>query len=439
MGICLIVALYISTAEGYNKSMLNKVHVLSKNKFVQGGIIVTITSFLANILNYFFQSLLGHTLGSAGFGEIATLFSYVALISVPLSVITTIIIQKVSSSKNRVDYAHELESYFIHKLQKWWFLLLLPLLLTPFVPRLTNLSPLTAYFLIPFILISIISIFHTSALQGLALFLEFSVIGLIAAVIKLLGPFLVSLHIDGLLTVLICVLLSLLFSLIANLYIFREFVTKHGSSLAVKRIEKKLFVFFSSKQFIITLLSLLAIVALNNIDIILVKKLFTSSNTGLYASWSLFGKIIFYIVSPLASVTFVFFSGNNHKQNKKAMIVFFMGMVCITVGSFVGYQYTGSMFVPLFFGSQFSPVIPYLGLASLFGSLYTVIFFINNYFLAKVSKLALILPVSIPFYIIAIYFSRQSIQAIFYTDVWFVVGLSILYIGAYAVSVKREV
>ena len=419
--------------------MLNYALSLSKNKFVRGGIIVTTASFLANVLNYFFQSLLGHTLGSSGFGEIAALFSYIALISVPLSVITTIIIQKVSSSKDSIVYAHELESFFIDKLRKWWFLLVIPFLAIPFIPRLTNLSVVTSYMLVPFLIISLVSIFHTSALQGLALFFEFSIINLLATVFKLMGPLLVLFHVGGLPTVLLCILLSALFSLITHVRIFRKYVAKHAVESKNMHIEKRLISFLSNKQFAITLFSLLSIVALNNIDIILVKKFFSSTDAGLYAAWSLFGKIIFYLFSPVASVTFVFFAKNHGKRAQNAMLFFFLGMFLITICAYIGYYYLGALFIPLFFGNQFIAVIPHLGLASLFGSLYTVIFFINNYFLAKVSKFALILPISIPLYIVAIYYSSSTIESIFLIDVYFVAVLTVLYSGAYILRIKREV
>ncbi len=418
--------------------MLKHAHSLSKNKFVRGGIIVTTTSFLANVLNYFFQSLLGHTLGSSGFGEIAALFSYIALISVPLSVITTIIIQKVSSSKDSIAYAHELESFFVDKLRKWWFLLVIPFLAIPFIPRLTNLSVVTSYMLVPFLIISLVSIFHTSALQGLALFFEFSIVNLLATVFKLMGPLLVLFHVGGLPTVLLFILLSALFSLIAQVSIFRKYVAKHALESKNMHIEKRLISFLSNKQFAITLFSLLSIVALNNIDIILVKKFFSSTDAGLYAAWSLFGKIIFYLFSPVASVSFVFFAKNHGKRAQNAMLLFFMCMLVITISAYLGYHYLGRIFIPLFFGNQFIAVIPHLGLASLFGSLYTVIFFINNYFLAKVSKFALILPLSIPLYVAAIYFSQHTIESIFLIDVYFVTGLTVLYSGAYALKIRRE-
>ncbi len=419
--------------------MRQKIVRLWGNKFIKGGIIITIASFLTNILNYFFQSLLAHSLGRSNFGDIATLFSYTTISSVPLSVVSTIIIQRISASKNRYEYARHLEEYFFRLLQKWWIVILVaPLLLIPFIPRITNLSPISAYALVPLILINAVTMYHVSALQGFALFFEFSIIGLLAAFIKLGGPILVFLKIDGLTTIIFFIFLSIFFTLFANFVLFRKTVSKYRDTKNIKRIDTKISRFLVSRQFVITLLSLFAIVALNNIDIIFVRKLFNAADTGLYASWSLFAKIIFYVISPLATVSFVFFSGNEHSQNKKAMSFFFMGMACITTIGFLVYQYGGYIFIPTFFGKQFSPVIPYLGLASLFGSFCTIIFFVNNFFLARVSRFALLLPLSIPIYVLAIYNSHRTIQAVFMTDAYFAGGLTVLYVLGYFAYSRRE-
>ena len=63
------------------------------NEFYQGGIIFTLASFVTSFMNYLFNVFAARGLGPSGYGEITTMFSYIAISSTPLAVLTTTIIQ----------------------------------------------------------------------------------------------------------------------------------------------------------------------------------------------------------------------------------------------------------------------------------------------------------------------------------------------------------
>ncbi len=418
--------------------MRKKISKLLGNEFIQGGIVVTGASMVVNVINYLFQSAVAHSLGPSGLGEIAALFSYTSIASVPMVVLSMLVIQKIGAAQeDKFSKAIQIEQFFIHQAKRAFPLIVISFITIPLIPRLTNLSLTTAAFIIPFILLTLISLLYSALLQSVKLFVTFSVISVIGVIVKFLGIFTVPFFTIKLLGIYVFLLLSLLITFLLSRYYFIKKL--HLSTIKNSLFEKKVRTILFSHEFLITLFSLLAITAFNNIDIIFVKKFFSYADAGLYASWSLFAKIILYILTPLISVSFVFFSNRQEEKNQqKTMMGFIVLMLIVALSSYVAYSYAGHIIIPLLFGNRFLPVVPYLGTASLFGSLYATIFFINNYFLAKMSRYSLLLPIAIPAYIGLLFFYRNSIESIFALNVYFAAALTFTYILIYSHSIKRE-
>lgn len=418
--------------------MRMKISKLFGNEFIQGGIVVTGASMIVNIINYLFQSAVAHSLGPSGLGEIAALFSYTSIASVPMVVLSMLVIQKIGAAQeNKMSKAIQIEQFFIYQLKRLFPFMIIAFIVIPFIPRLTNLSLTTSVFMIPFVLLTLISLLYSALLQSVKLFVTFSVISIVGVLVKLLGVLTTPFFTIKLLGIYIFLLLSLLITFLLSRYYFIKKL--HFAPLKYNVFEKKVRTIILSQEFLITLFSLLAITAFNNIDIIFVKKFFSYADAGLYASWSLFAKIILYILTPLISVSFVFFSNRQEKKNQqKTMAGFIALMLIVAFSSYVVYSSAGHIIIPLLFGSRFLSVVPYLGTASLFGSLYATIFFVNNYFLAKMSKFALLLPVAIPLYMGLLFLYRNSIKSIFILNVYFAAALASMYILVYLYSVKHE-
>ncbi len=216
--------------------MKNRIKSFSNNLFIQGSFLFTVSNLIISLLNYFFNFLVGRALGPSGYGEITAFFSYTALFSIPFTIISTLIIQKIGSKEtNHYAYAKSLELWFIKKIKKWWYLSLLLIILAPIMPRITNVSGVTGYLIIVVAILSPFSVFYSSALQGLKLFLISVVISIFTGFIKFTGALLVSLKIDGLLTVLLFLTISSIFNLVAVILSFRKYVK---SIKAEAKIEK---------------------------------------------------------------------------------------------------------------------------------------------------------------------------------------------------------
>src|SRR3990167_3570692 len=142
---------------------------------------------ICGIMNYFFNSYVGKALGPNGFGDIATLFSYVIVLSIPTGIVSTFLIIKIGDKEKNRDYASGLFHWYINLLKKRWFLLVLVFILTPFVTPLTGLPQTVAYFLLPILIINWVIAYYSSLLQGLHLLSTIAIIGFLMTVIKLAG------------------------------------------------------------------------------------------------------------------------------------------------------------------------------------------------------------------------------------------------------------
>lgn len=411
--------------------MRKKIIELAGNEFVKGGVLFTVSSFIAGVLNYFFNLLAAHGLGPLGFGEITALFSYTIIFSVPMLVISLIIIEKLGSKEeNAKNYAISLENWFLLKLKKWWFVIVLFTFLSPVVPRFTNLSQITGYFLIPLIILSFLNSYYLALLQGLKFFEWVSLLGIVSVLIKLAGSVFVVLGVDGISTIIFFLFVSSL----CSLYFSHKKIKHSVDVLKIKpqRINKRILDVTANKQIIITFFSILALSMFNNADIIFVKKFLSPIDAGIYSSWSLFAKIILYLVGPIIMISFIFFSSRkSEKAHEKVLIYSLILLFLVAITSFIFYKYFSFFLIRFFFGYKFDRVAPLLSKASIFGSLYTAIYFINNYFLAKKSRFSLILAVIIPIYLILLFIIPNTLNSIIYLNIYFSSFVTLVYLVAY--------
>lgn len=416
--------------------MRNTLKKAWNNEFVQGGAFFMVSFTLANVINLLFTFIAGRLLGPSGYGEITALMSYLMLASVPLTVITTIVTQKVSESdENAGSTAYIIEHFIWKTMRKYWYLAVLTVVVIPFIPTLTNMSFVTSMFLVPlFWALFVFSVYGAFA-QGMRLFLMYSILTVISPGIKLLGPVLSQYMHNGLLTILVFLFLSFF---IPFIWIYREFIVHAKRSRdQAKLIEKRILHIVANKQFLITTASILGITLLNNFDIIFVKRFFSDHDAGIYSSWSLLAKVIFYAIGPISSVSFVFFSSKKQSENHQKTLLFFIGMlIIIGIVSFGFYTTFAKPIITALFGAKYFAVLPYLGYASVFGTLYSLIYYINSFFLARKSPGALILPIMFVIYIAVVFMFVRSLETMMQIDIYFSVGILLLY-GVYSLLLRK--
>ncbi len=411
--------------------MKRTLRALWSNDFVKGGAVFTLASFIANILNYVFNMLAARALGPEGYGEIAALFSYASVVSVPILVTTYIIVEKVASKgQGGRAFALATHYWFLANLKKWWPLLLLAIMLSPAIPAITNLAPSSAYVLIPYVLLNMVSVLYGSILQGLRMFGWMALFGIVGACIKLTGPIFALWGMGRLSVVLAMLLLSIMIP--ALLSYKKLFGILKGLDRSATNISKPIRTVLAQRQVIITFVSLLAYTAFLNLDIMYVKKTFTAAQAGTYGSWSLLSRIILYVTGPISTIGFTYFASKKSEHKTEKVLYGSLILLCvISLCSYVVYTQLSKIGVTIFFGNKFDSIIPYLGYASLFGALYTAVGFFNNFFLAKKDSLALIPALLSPIYLFLLFYQTHTLSDVMRLNVWFMAGLTGVYIVAY--------
>jgi O-antigen/teichoic acid export membrane protein len=409
--------------------MFAKFKLFTKTDFFKGSAILTVSAFLVNIFNYFFSFVIGRTLGPSGFGEFTAIFSYAYIFSVPMSVISTVIIQKIGSAEHKIEKAMALENLFWEKMARFRYIFIL-LIFAPFIfSRISNLSIASSIFFFLLMMASFIGSFYNSILRGLKMFLYAGIMSTMTASIKFSSalitfvPFFKNIY-----TILSLILAA---SILECILIYKYFAKKKVNHNSV-RIEKRIVQLIFNHQMIIATISLMGIALLNNADVIFVKKFFSASNAGLYSAWSLFAKIILYGLGPLLTVSFISFTEkSDHKKTKYLIFLWFLFFMFIGASSYFFYSSLSSTLVAILFGSGYLKIAANLGLAGIFGTFYTLIVFMNGYFLAKKSKYSLIVALFIPFYLLSLYFTKSTISNVMNINIIFSGLISLCYLLAF--------
>lgn len=175
----------------------------------------------------------------------------------------------------------------------------------------------------------------------------------------------------------------------------------------------------------------LGMMALNNIDIILVKRYFSAEIAGYYSSTVTIGKILLFgagtistIMLPQISVLYV--KGQNYMQKLKHFIMLQLLMV---LGGITVYTLFAKLLVLGLFGTNFMTAVQYLPRFSLFIGLYVLINFMALFFLATERvKVAIFILVAVALQVFAINIWHDSlfqiininigVSLILYVNLW---------------------
>ncbi|CAN5233733.1 hypothetical protein BH09PAT2_BH09PAT2_02440 [soil metagenome] len=393
---------------------------LLKNPFLQGGIYMMAANVIMGGMNYVFNVVSGRLLGPEGYGNVTTLFAYMAVLTIPLAAISNVLIQKIGAQgDNKIVYAYAIEQWTYNQFKKYWYIIIAFLVLIPFTPWLTNLTPFAAYSIIPLFFISIIATVYDGILTGMHKFFLASGIGVIAVLIKLGGALLGYVVPNALIAVIVLFDVSLIIKVILDKVALVS-ILKPAQRKDDAKIKKTIMSVLHNKQFLLTIGSILAISLINNVDMIYAKKAFSAENAGLFAGWALFAKVIIYVFGPLLTMSYVFFSSKKQGMyHHIVLIVSFVLLVAVGIALNIGYGMYDRQLINLLLGEKYLPLKPFIEWAALFGIGYVMVMFMNNYFLAKASKATLILPIMTTIYFPALlYFGRELGQLIFFNTVF---------------------
>ena len=386
------------------------------NSFIKGGFFLTVSNFIVGLINYVFNVLTGRALGPEGYGEVATLFSYLTVVSIPVGIVGMLIVQKIGNSKNPEIYTVALFEWLKLKLKKYWYISLLSLIILPFIPKLTNLKIETANTLYILVILSLIGAFYHSALTALHLFSSQSLFNILGATVKLSGALIAFWGFGSLRIILLMLIFSSIFQLILK-FIFISKKLKEQIGQTFDKIEKGILDIFKDRQLWYTSSATAVLTLLGNIDIIFVKRFFSAEDAGIFGAWSVFAKIILYVIGPLISLSFIFFSSRkNQEWHKPVFMMLLLFFIFSGVVANLGYGFFGREIIEMLFGKKFLPLLPYMEWAGLFGIGYVLMLFMMQYYLAKKSKITLIPAILFPIYLGFLFFYSKTLADVMLID-----------------------
>jgi len=274
-----------------------------KDKLLKGSLILFVGNLVGSGCNYLFQFFMSRHLSVADFGAMNSLLSLLMITGVPAMSILLVSAKYVSNFKAaaEVEKIRLFQRKVLKRLTSYGSgLVLLMLLSTPWVAgylKIDSYAPVIIMFLL--ILFSFLIPVNLGVVQGLQRFLTLGFLGGFSGFSRLVfGILLIVLgfSLNGAMT---AILLSSLTLFLMPFYFLRDIPASDPGvddlGIGVKRI-----IGYSTP----VVLSSLGIMALTNMDLILVKHYFPAEQAGVYASVAVLGRTVFYFPGVIVMAMF---------------------------------------------------------------------------------------------------------------------------------------
>ncbi|MEA3355022.1 MAG: oligosaccharide flippase family protein [Patescibacteria group bacterium] len=330
--------------------------------------IIFLASTLAHLINYFYHFIAGRFLSPNQFGLLQSFVSLNYFLAVLISSFSLSIIHQLNKTKkaNQPALIQALQSLGLKLTLVVWLLILITF---PVLKRMLHFN--NPFLLIIFstqILFSFLPTLYLSLLQAKLKFKEFSLINLLAPLVKTffaLILFLLGFKIFG---ALIAMSLAGLIPAISSFYLAKKHF-KLKPAISAKPLPSS-FYKFGLAAFITNL----SLTSLYNSDLLLVR-FFISHQSGIYAVASILSKIIFFVSATVLTVTFPIFTTQS-KNLKKLKKSFSQSLFLITFIAFLGlvfYQTYPNLVIKLFSNPDYAPTTTLLPGFSLFIFFFTIL------------------------------------------------------------------
>lgn len=430
------------------KKLTNRTRSLAQNKFIQSSVLLTVTANLANFINFLVNFFLVKFLSVPNYGEYSSALAYSVFFSIPLSILSLIIIQKVGqkSPVDRKGYFMILEKRIFAWFNQIKFWLIFIFALGGFlIWQWSNLLYISStFFIIIFTILAFLGSIYSAFLQGEKNFRAYSLISILGTAIKLGGVLLIVNFWPNLINA----YLVLIISSVATFLVQRKVAFDSASSTTTfsttsTTITSAASIFSTAshveplslaklcrqKAVWLPTLTMLGVMALTSLDLILVKKLMTPEDAGLYGVISLFARTIGYALNPIAQVVFAFGASveesQNHERNLLWSLFFFIACGLIAT---VCYALMPKFLITVVAKNSYFSIAHILWFAGIFGTLYAIAlllaqFFINNYRLVAISSL-----IFAGLQVVGIYLFHNSFTQILAVDIMASLGLVTTYL-----------
>ena len=343
--------------------------------------IIFIATSIANLINFFYQIIMGRILGPSGYGELATLISLI-FISGALTSAFQSSVARSATVYNVERNNYKIKQFFILVTIRFFILsCLIFILILLFLKPLTIFLKMESY--LPLIILGIIIIegslssVITGIVQGIGRFKALGLNTILSTALKLiLGVILVytGFHTFGaVLGIMLSTLIAYFILVFSIRDILRLDIKNNNYALNTDNdIDLKGFYMGA----IMVLMSTILFTFMSYIDIVLVKHFFSSEDTGYFAAASQIGKIILFFPAAITTVVFPKFTEKFEKKErlKNSFLKSFLILFLISVFFLVFYYFFPDIITKVVYGSVYEDSSK---LIFLYGVFATFISFIN--------------------------------------------------------------
>jgi len=292
--------------------------------FFKNSAVNVIGGAVASFLSFLFNFVVVKFISKENYGEYVSAMAYVTLLTAPLSILSLIIIKKISSqlAETRAKYLQRMNAGLWQLIKKniYWLILMMPVLwwwLQSGAGFESSWSPILVLAMI--VLMSIVN-WLTALIAGLQMFTILSLASIAAMGIRfILGWAALSLNDTLIILYLMIIIITLGQILIYKMALKNKIKIK---LLGREKIKIEWWQYVKKDDLLIPLAATLVTTGLINLDMIVIKKVTEADFAGEYGVFSLFAKILFYASLPLVNVAFTFF--NSVKDRKERNKIFFI-------------------------------------------------------------------------------------------------------------------
>lgn len=377
---------------------ISNYYLTAKNHpYTKGVFFVAAGSLVGNLSNYLFHVIGGRYLGPLMYGGLASLISLLYIVSIFAAVFSTAALRELTKlwARGERDKFYLLfRSLFSFFTIGGATLFLTFFLGSPFITNYLSLKSSSFVFLVGIIgFLTMVSFLFGAFQQATLRFKEFSFFNAAASLAKIIFVFLTwcfNLLISGMLW---AIILSVLLYLLLSVFDFYLFAKRNLEKVKIENQPV-----FSLKNFLkkssFVLVAQLGMTGFLTSDIILVKHLFPSLESGLYAGVAVMGRVILFATGPLLIVMMPFVvKRKEQKQNfrKIFFLTLFLVFLC-SMALLVVYSFFPKIIIMLFYGSRYLKALPLLPLFSIYMLFYTLSNVFATYYIAMEEKKILFLP-----------------------------------------------
>ena len=407
---------------------------LLKHPLISGSVIIFVGSFLANVLNFFFNLFVIKHLTKVDYGTLQTIIAIITLPGIAAGAILPLIVNFGGKYFSQKEFEkirglyYKIIRFFLSSGAIFFIVFLL------FIPLIAAFFHIDNYFILfladIFILFTFFNTTNTAFLQAKLdfKFITFTVfLGSSLKLILGIAFFLLGFSVNGAVGALVVSMIIPYFLTFIPLKFL--FIRK---SKNIKIPTKELLTYGVPSA--ITVLGLTSLISM---DIILAKHFFDPNEGGDYAGLSLMGRVLFFFTAPIGTVMFPLLV-QKYEKKENLQGTFILSVLLVAIPSClltVIYFLFPHFIISIFTKSDYFILAPYVGLFAVFTTLFSITSLFVNFYLA-IKKVKIFIPtvVAAVLQIIGICLFHENIIQIVYTSliVTFLLLLTLLLYYPYA-------